>query len=831
MDLLKNKSSRFLGNEADILFRNSSDCIAVLSTEGVIESVNPSFADFMAGSVEQWFETRFLNHVPEEERESVERFLSDVMQTPRGHSLQTRLLTPSGEELEVDLCGAPIVGTEHDVHVLLILRDRTDRDRLREHLREHAHQLAERVKELDCLYAISRVFEEPTGTFDDKMNAIASLLPQGWHYPEITSARIKLGDRTYMSSGFQETPWRQRSPITLNGNVIGELEVVYREERPPMDEGPFLREERTLIDSIAGRISRFYDRHIAHKRLEESEARYRNFINNIPISVCRTTPGPNGRVLMANTRMAEIFGYGSVEELKKIHASDLYRKPEQRGLFSQSMLDRGDVVWEEVDMQRRDGTLLRVRLSGSVIRNERGDVEYFDCFIEDITAKHRAEQEKAMLEEQLRNMVVEAIVTVSGDLRVLSLNDAAAALFSQEEEQLEGRDFRELCGDALVGLADTVERAMREGDFVRDYQRTVFREGVEYVYSINVTPLRSEKQTRGIVVVRDVTRIRDLEKQVSGRFPAVTIVGKSPVMTKVFEMILDVADTSTTVLVEGESGTGKELIASAIHHQSPRKGGPFVRVNCVALSETLLESELFGHVRGAFTGANRDKAGRFELAHGGTIFLDEIGDISPAMQQHLLRVLQEREIERVGSTRTIKVDVRVIAATNQSLETLVQAGRFREDLYYRLNVVRMRVPPLRERQEDIPLLLTHFLRRIKKRTGREVKGILPESMEILVNYHWPGNVRQLENALERAAVLSRDGFIHPDHLPPEIRTGPSVPVTDQTPLDDSAEKEKVYRVLEQAGWNRMEAAKRLGVSRSTLWRMMKKHNIHHPAKS
>jgi len=696
--------------------------------------------------------------------------------------------------------------------------------------RDHTAQLAERIKELDCLYAISKVFEKPESSFNERMDAIVSLLPKAWHYPEIASARIRLAGKTYQSSGFQETPWRQRSPILSRGHQIGDVDVVYSEGRPPLDEGPFLREERALIDAVAGRLSRFYERHVAQRQLEESENRYRAFIENIPIAVCRSTPGPNGRLLMANTRMAEMFGYDSVEDFTKIHASDLYKNPEQRGLFSQSLLDRGDVVVEEVVMRRRDGTPFRVRLSGSVIRNERGDVEYFDCFMEDITQKHRAEQEKAMLEEQLRNMVVEAIITVSGDLRVLSVNDTAAALLSHEGEQLEGRHFRELCGETLSPFADTTERAMEQGKFVRDYEATVFREGIEYTYSINVTPLRSDKESRGIVVIRDVTRIRDLEKQASGRFPAVTIVGKSAPMIDVFEMIMDVADTMSTVLIEGESGTGKELIASAIHHQSPRKAGPFVRVNCVALSETLLESELFGHVRGAFTGATRDKVGRFELAHGGTIFLDEIGDMSPAMQQHLLRVLQEREIERVGSTRTIKVDVRVVAATNQTLEELVQSGRFREDLYYRLNVVRIQVPPLRQRREDIPLLLTHFLRRIKKRTGREVKGILPESMEILVNYHWPGNVRQLENALERAAVISRDGFIHPDHLPPEIRTAHFIPVQKMS-QDESSEETRIRRALEEAGWNRTNAAQRLGVSRSTLWRMMKKYGIRHPAQA
>ena len=208
--------------------------------------------------------------------------------------------------------------------------------------RDHTAQLAERIKELDCLYAISKVFEKPESSFNERMDAIVSLLPKAWHYPEIASARIRLAGKTYQSSGFQETPWRQRSPILSRGQQIGDVDVVYSEGRPPLDEGPFLREERALIDAVAGRLSRFYERHVAQRQLEESENRYRAFIENIPIAVCRSTPGPNGRLLMANTRMAEMFGYDSVEDFTKIHASDLYKNPEQRGLFSQSLLDRGD---------------------------------------------------------------------------------------------------------------------------------------------------------------------------------------------------------------------------------------------------------------------------------------------------------------------------------------------------------------------------------------------------------------------------------------------------------------------------------------------------------
>lgn len=699
---------------------------------------------------------------------------------------------------------------------------------LERELREHAHQLEERVKELNCLYAISSILEDPGTTFEEKMNALVAALPSGWHYPSITTAQVVLADATYAMPNFRKTPWLQSGAIQLHGETVGALNIAYLEERPTLDEGPFLNEERSLLDAIAGRIALFYERRVAYRQLQESETRYRTFIENIPIAACRSTPGKNGNILMANSRMVKMFGYESSEALLQIHACDLYKYPTQRGVFSQSLLKQGDVVVEEVEMKRRDGSAFRVRLSGSVIGTPPDEVPYFDCFMEDITEKHRGEQENKVLEEQLRNTVMDAIVTVSDSMTVLSANDAAMALFAKTDEPLEGENFHALCEETLSDIAEITENAMRNGEFVRDAKVNVYREGVESTYSLSVTTLQSKQSVRGIVVIEDITRILDLERQISGKFPAVSIVGKSAAMTDVFELILDVADTSSTVLIEGESGTGKELVSSAIHHQSPRKRGPFVRVNCVSLTETLLESELFGHVRGAFTGATRDKAGRFELAHGGTIFLDEIGDISPTMQQHLLRVLQEREIERVGSTKTIKVDVRVVAATNKSLADLVAAGRFREDLYYRLNVFRIEVPPLRDRREDIPLLLNHFVRRIKKRTNREIKGILPETMQTMMQYDWPGNVRQLENALERAAVMSRDGFIHPNHLPPEVSpVGASA--VQVTPTQRGAVTEESLRLtLQESGWNRTQAAHRLGVSRSTLWRMMKKLDVQHP---
>ena len=304
--------------------------------------------------------------------------------------------------------------------------------------------------------------------------------------------------------------------------------------------------------------------------------------------------------------------------------------------------------------------------------------------------------------------------------------------------------------------------------------------------------------------------------------PAVTasqfgMVGKSPAMQHLLSEIALVAPSEATVLIHGDSGTGKELVARAIHASSARSEKPLVTLNCAALNESLLESELFGHEKGAFTGADKRREGRFVEADGGTLFLDEIGDISPMMQVRLLRAIQEREVQRVGSNQTISVDVRLIAATHRDLAAEVNAGRFRQDLYYRLNVVAIEVPSLRQRREDIPLLAGHFLQRFAERNRKAVKGFTPQAMDLLIHYDWPGNIRELENAVERAVVLLTGEYISERELPLAIASTPIPLVQSQDiqPLVE-VEKEVILAALEKTGGNKTEAARQLGITRKTL---------------
>ncbi len=325
---------------------------------------------------------------------------------------------------------------------------------------------------------------------------------------------------------------------------------------------------------------------------------------------------------------------------------------------------------------------------------------------------------------------------------------------------------------------------------------------------------------------RLLIELRELKESLEARYRFENITAQSGKMQEVLKLITRVAGTDATVLIVGESGTGKELVAEAIHQHSRRKDGPLIKLNCAAIPEGLLESELFGHEKGAFTGAIGKKMGRFELADQGTIFLDEIGDMGPSSQAKVLRVLQERTFDRVGGTWTIQVNVRVIAATNKNLSHEVREKRFREDLYFRLNAFPIVLPPLRERKEDIPPLTEQFLKKSGKRTGVEVQGISNEALDCLKRYDWPGNVRELENCIERAVIMAEGGLITPAHLPPHLLSS-KVP-RDLFPLDETMakiEKEIIIEALKKSDWVQSKAAKILGISERSLWHRVKKHRI------
>ena len=424
--------------------------------------------------------------------------------------------------------------------------------------------------------------------------------------------------------------------------------------------------------------------------------------------------------------------------------------------------------------------------------------------------------------ETIFRSVGDGIITVDGNMVVVAINDGARRICDFQGDGLVGRPLRELAdrcdGNCLGALGEALQtRQPMKLRFV-ECRST---QGKQQIVSVTASPLLGVqgRATGAVMVVRDETRLMNLERRLRERQSIDSIVGRTEVIGKMRDLILDLADVQTTVLVSGESGTGKELVVNALHRCGPRRQGPLVKVNCAALSENLLESELFGHVAGAYTGALKERVGRFQRADGGTIFLDEIGEISQRMQLRLLRVIETMEFERVGDSTPIKVDVRVVAATNRDLRERVASGEFREDLYYRLKVAQITVPPLRERRDDIVLLLEHFRRNFNRKFGKEIRGVSSEVERMFLDHPWNGNVRELENVLEHAFVRCRHDVITAGSLPLDFVRffEHRAPAAGRNPADEA---EAIRKALDEAGGNKTEAARLLGMSRRTIYRKL-----------
>jgi len=429
-----------------------------------------------------------------------------------------------------------------------------------------------------------------------------------------------------------------------------------------------------------------------------------------------------------------------------------------------------------------------------------------------------------MLADPILDSINDGVFTVDLDWRIRTFNRAAERITGVSRADAIGRPCWEVFKASICERGCALRRTLSTGEPVINATAEIISIAGERIpIRLSTALLRDQTGavTGGVETFQDLRPLEQLRKQLEGRYSFEDIVGRSPAMQRLFALLPDVAASSSTVLLEGPSGTGKELFARAIHNLSPRRKKPFVVVNCAALPDTLLESELFGYKAGAFTDARKDKPGRFALAHGGTIFLDEIGDVSAAMQARLLRVLQERVVEPLGGVEPVKVDVRVVAATNKDLAELVRQGSFREDLFYRIRVIHLKIPPLRERREDIPLLVEHFIARFNRLQGKQITGVSEQAMARLMQYDYPGNVRELENFIEHAFVLCRGERIELHHLPPELRA----PSGEEAPSEPMTLRAMEYYLIEAAlrrhGGNRTRAARELGINPSTLYRKLK----------
>jgi two-component system, NtrC family, response regulator HydG len=433
--------------------------------------------------------------------------------------------------------------------------------------------------------------------------------------------------------------------------------------------------------------------------------------------------------------------------------------------------------------------------------------------------------------ECIFSSVQDGIITVDTELNIIEANSAVS----------------NICGMAIANEIPFNDASVKcAGTCIKDLRETLFNKTTIQDHQIECRHNDRDKQTvvissfplldgskkflGAVMVIRDITRIINLENELRDKHHFHNIIGKSEKIQEVYDLIKVLADQETTVLVTGESGSGKEIVARALHYTGTRASAPFVAVNCSALAENLLESELFGHVKGAFTGAAKNKIGRFEAAEGGTILLDEIGDISPLIQLKLLRILQEKEFERVGETKPRQMNVRVIASTNRDLRLAVNLGKFRQDLYYRLNIIEIKLPALRERYDDIPLLINHFCTMFNKRYSKSIRDVAPELLNKFMRYSWPGNVRELAHALERAFVLCQGPRIELEHIPSDITNGVHDPNSSSHAMKKRKEptSELLFDVLQKTDWNVSKASRLMGISRCTMYRWLKNFNIDRP---
>ncbi len=535
----------------------------------------------------------------------------------------------------------------------------------------------------------------------------------------------------------------------------------------------------------------------------------------------------HSRITSFNKAAETITGYKAKDAIGKT-CHEIFRSNicQTSCAIAKSMKSRAPASKELVFIKRADGKSVPISVSAAPLMDNEGNiiggVEIF------------RDQTRAVEQELIFNSIADGVFTVDRHSRITSFNKAAETITGYKAKDAIGKTCHEIFRSNICGTSCAIAKSMKSGLPVSNRSVTIERsDGKKVPISVSAAPLMDNEGNiiGGVETFRDLSVLTNLRKQLSQRYTFGDIISKSPMMQRIFSIMPDIARSDSNVLILGESGTGKELIARAIHSLSNRRNGPFVAVNCGALPDTLLESELFGHKAGAFTDAKKDRPGRFAAAEGGTIFLDEIGDISQALQVKLLRVLQNKVYEPLGSNKPVKANVRILAATNRDLPDLVSKGEFREDLFYRLNVVKIQLPALRDRIEDIPLLVDHFIQKFNAEKGKEIAGISNKALDLLMRYNFPGNIRELENIIEYAFILCHGGLIEPEHLPEPFgleatEKGQSAQLSLDRPMSlEEIEKRAIIKALERNRWRKLATCRELGISKDTLRRKIKRYGI------
>lgn len=703
-------------------------------------------------------------------------------------------------------------------------------------LQKRTHDLGQRIKELNCLYGISALREKPGTTLEEILQGVADLIPPSWQYPETTCARVIMGYQEFRTKNFSETPWKQTSDIIVHGEWAGTLEVYYF-ERPKGVEELFPEEERHLLNAIAERLGRIAERVQADDALRLESENIVNILKSMEDWIYIVNE--QYEIEYINPALRKELGPGEGRKCYDYfgNGEDICPWCADQGIFA------GKTVHWEWDLSRNNKTYDVV---STPTRNPDGSVSRLSI-LRDLTAlkkTQKALEEREVLYRSLTESVADGVVLVQDGI-ILFVNNAFVDMFDfkdpeeaagMEVVQLFDSEFREL----FRKVFDPQERDADIGNLL--WGMCVTKEGKTIWVSTNRSVIRLKSRPAILATMRDITEQVLWEKSmqeeteylrkeniklrscIKERYKFGNIIGKSLPMQNVYELILKAAGSDANVIILGESGTGKELVARAIHKMSPRADKAFVPVNCGAIPENLVESEFFGHRRGAFTGAHIDKTGYLHTADEGTLFLDEVGEFGLNTQVKFLRALESGEYIPVGDTQARKSNFRVVAATNRDFSEMVSKGQVREDFYYRISVIPIVLPPLREKKEDIPLLIEHFMGLYSK--GKKVSIIPGRIMEILYNHNWPGNVRELQSVLQRYLAVGNFDFLTMNDKSKKMETQINEEIGDDVVNLRSAmeafEKRFILNALNQNQWRRGKVAAMLGIDPKTLYTRMKK---------
>lgn len=724
------------------------------------------------------------------------------------------------------------------------------------------HDIQEHLKELACLYAISDLTAGSNTHFDEILQKIADRIPLGFQVPESICACVTVFDKAIKTANFQTCRWKLEADLAVNKQNAGKVEVGYLAGL--LDEAsPFLDEEKRLLQAIASRVEMAIHCKILKESLEKSENRYRNLVENALAGIFQTNL--RGDLLYANTMYLRMFGYDSLEEAKSEGPVSRYRNPEERKAVIEILTRTGKLAKFEAEFMTRTGRSIFVLFSAIL------ESDVITGMMMDISERKLAGE--AMMKSEIRLSEAQRLAhlgTWEWDIVTSELHwsDEVYRIFGfapQEFLPTYEMFLTYVHPDDRQAVHEAVEQSLAAPgkDYAVEHRilRTDGRECVVQVRS-EITFDKDRRPVRMMGTIQDITARKKIEKELQNALDTIKLLkdqleaeniylrdeiklrdgyedifGASEAIHATIHRCCQVARTNTTVLFTGETGTGKNVFAYYLHRKGGRKDKPFVNVNCAGLPANLIESELFGREKGAFTGSTARQIGRFELAKGGTIFLDEIGELPLELQAKLLKVIETGEFERLGSPYPVKVDVRIIASTNRNLEEEIKIGRFRQDLYFRINVFPISIPPLRERKGDVPFFVKAYLEKFRKNYNKGTITIPSETMEILENYRWPGNVRELINVIERAVIVSEGPELQLSEM--EIRSMKPLPPVNTADEWDTlpgkelleVEKEYILKTLHAAGWRisgPRGAAQVLGINPSTLRARIKKLGINRP---